>query len=121
MKVSISISNSNSNLSLDQLTQQVKFLKDNLVQIMEDRRVLDDISWLRKKVEYISSSMQNIKQEDSPTSGSKHSGMMENSGRFVDTHTFNEFTRIYQKEVNSISEKFEEHKNANVTLIVSGI
>lgn len=43
-------------------------MKDNVTQLMEDNKVLDDITWLRKKVESIASSLSNIK----PTEESVH-------------------------------------------------
>ena len=36
---------------------QIGFLKDMINQLQEDRKMMDDINWLRKKVELLTSSM----------------------------------------------------------------
>jgi len=92
-----------------QMNNTVDFLKDTISQLSEDKKILDDFNWLKKKVENMSASFAgNQKVDDSNASNTKH--VQIDYSRFVETHTYNEFLKSYNKEVEKINWRLDELK-----------
>lgn len=90
------------------MNHTVNFLKDTVSQLSEDRKILDDFNWLKKKVENLSSSIINNKQEDSNTSNSKNLQM--DNAKFLDLNTFSDFSKSYNKDIERINKGLDELK-----------
>lgn len=94
---------------------QIGFLKDMILQLQEDRKMMDDINWLRKKVEMLTSSMSVMKSPETQLNpiGSispKRAGPLIDASKFVDQFQFGEFQKLIQKEYENNKRLTEEIK-----------
>lgn len=94
--------------NLANINSTISFLKDTISQLSEDRKILDDFNWLKKKVENLTSSITNMRPEDSNTSNSKH--MQMDYSKYLDLNTYNEFTKAYNKDLDKINWRLDELK-----------
>lgn len=93
------------------ITHQINYFKDTITQLIEDRRVLDDITWLRKKVENLSNSMNNIKNVDEVGGGLSKVGQTNiDSSKFMEVNIFNNFHKNYVKDIEIIKNLLDETK-----------
>jgi hypothetical protein len=78
---------------------------------MDDRKIIDDLNWLRKKVESLSSNFLNLKNTDESNinnnSNSNRIGMIDSS-KFVEFTIFNEFKNYTLKEFENVYYKIDE-------------
>lgn len=76
---------------------------------MEDRQILNDLNWLRKKVENLSSSVLSMKNDGESHNNSYSNKMspMDNR-RYVDYLEFNDFRINTNKEIDSINFKIDD-------------
>jgi hypothetical protein len=79
---------------------------------MEDRNVINDINYLRKKVENLSSSILTLKNNDESNNNSLVNKQYQMDGsRFVEFGVFNDFRININKEVDTINYRIDELKN----------
>ncbi len=103
----------------------MNYLKDSITQLMEDRKMMDDINWLRKKVELISSTMSVMKHinEDSGSNNNFNSTNNKqiafDSSRYVDQYSFLDFQKNIFREIESLKRFSEELKRYIDDLIES--
>lgn len=95
-------------IKLAQISNTVLFLKETISQLSEDKKILDDFNWLKKRVENLSSSFVNIKPDDINSSSTKHVHM--DVSRFVDAQTYNDFVKNYNKEIDRVNWRLDELK-----------
>lgn len=79
---------------------------------MEDRKMIDDINWLRKKVESLNSTVLNLKNSDESHNNSVITNKvipMDHS-KFLETNIFNEFQKSYNRELDRINRYTDELK-----------
>ena len=84
---------------------QINYLKDSVSQVLEDRKITDEIIWLRKKVENLSSniiSMKNNEDSNNNTSQINKAVPLE-SGKYVEIYTFNDFKNSTMKELDAVN------------------
>jgi hypothetical protein len=65
---------------------------------MEDRKVIEEIAWIRKKVESILSSMQNHKKDDDSNSGMINKIVPFDTNKYVEINQFTDFKNTVGKE-----------------------
>lgn len=87
----------------DYLLVQINFLKDNVTQLLEDRKISDELNWLRKKVESLSSSVLSLKNNDESNNNSYNKILPIDSSKFVEVNTFNEFKAAVGKEFDGVN------------------
>ena len=80
---------------------QLNFMKENVTQLMEDNKILDDITWLRKKVEGITSQLSGMKMTSDDTTTTNR-GLQIEFGKYAETHYVNELNKIISKEIDLI-------------------
>jgi hypothetical protein len=108
-----------------QNSTQMNFLKDTINQLQEDRKMIDDINWLRKKVELISSSMSLMKSmEESNNINNNFNNTNSKSNtidtsKFVDNLIFLEYQKYIAKEFDDQKRFTEELKRYIDDLIES--
>lgn len=94
----------------------MNFLKDSIAQLLEDRKMMDDINWLRKKVELLSSSMSVMQHAglDSNHSNNPNNANSKpfafDASKFVDNFAFMEFQKSLFRELENIKRFSEELK-----------
>jgi hypothetical protein len=96
--------------NMSQMTFQINFLKDNLTQLLEDRKMIDDINWLRKKVETLSSNVLNLKDQNEMGSSTNNvSKAVLDHTKFVDWLTFNDFVKqTHVKDIEKLTRYCDE-------------
>ena len=75
--------------------------------------MIDDINWLRKKVEILSSSVLNLKNNDDSTnisSAINNKSIPLDSSKFLETSIFYEFQKSYNRELDRINRYADELK-----------
>ncbi len=102
----------------------MNFLKESISQLLEDRKMMDDINWLRKKVELLSSSMSlmqnNGLEANNSTNSPKHAKQHAfDASKFVDSLAFSEFQKNLFWELDNIKRFTEELKRYLDDLIES--
>lgn len=97
-----------SNVNL--ISHQVTYLKDTLSQVVDDRKVLEDIAWLRKKVENLTSSMLSFKTTDDVGASSSKGGPNFDSSKYLEGSVFNTFHKNYVKDMEFIKQLVDINK-----------
>lgn len=103
----------------------MNFLKDSISQLLEDRKMMDDINWLRKKVELLSSSMsvmQNAGIDSNQGNNLNHNNSKQfsiDASKFVDSVAFLEFQKNLFREFDNLKRFSEELKRYIDDLIES--
>jgi hypothetical protein len=79
---------------------------------MEDRRMIDDINWLRKKVENLNIMVMNIRSNEDLISINQPSQKMIalDSSKFLESNIFIEFQKSYNRELDRLNRYSEELK-----------
>jgi len=77
--------------------------------LVNDRKALDEITWLRKKVENLSNVILTLKNEEMSPSNNKMSGSMDNS-KYLEAAEFHEFERNSKKELENLRRGIEDLK-----------
>lgn len=86
-------------------------MKDQVAQLLEDRKLLDEFAWLRKKVENLSSSILTLKNNDESNNNSYSNKMLPVDGsRFVEITIFNEFKNNTVSEFDNINASIRDMK-----------
>jgi hypothetical protein len=88
-------------------------LKDNVSQLLDDRKIFNDINHLKKKLDMVYSSFQNnsrSSEEPSPNSHAKNPFI--ESVKYLDVLAFNEFTKHTKKEFDDFNNKYLELRNS---------
>jgi hypothetical protein len=80
-----------------------------LSQLMEDRKIIDDLNWLRKKVETLNSQMLNMRSADDGNASMQKAIPLDHS-KYLETTTFNEFHKSYNRELDSVRRYSDELK-----------
>jgi hypothetical protein len=70
--------------------------------------MIDDINWLRKKVENLTSSVLNLKHSDDGSSPVKI--VSNDINKYLDINTFAEFQKSYNRELDTIRKYYDELK-----------
>lgn len=100
------------NILLGELVIQINYLKDNLTQILDDRKMIDELNWLRKKVENLSSNILTLKNGDESMNTStivkQPMAMTFDNSKYVETSTFQDFKIHMNKELESINLAIKE-------------
>ncbi len=82
-------------------------MKDNLSQLQEERKIIDELNWLRKKVEQLSSNLQNQKKDDESLSMSNKMIPVDTS-KFLEITVFNDYKLSVNKEMENIDNGINE-------------
>lgn len=95
------------------LTHQINYFKDTITQLIEDRRVLDDINWLRRKVENLTNNMNTMKNiDDSGNNANSRAGYMAiEAHKYLEISNFNMFLKNYKSDMEFLRKNMEEYKN----------
>jgi hypothetical protein len=100
------------NILLGELVIQINYLKDNLTQILDDRKMIDELNWLRKKVENLSSNILTLKNGDESMNTStivkQPMAMTFDNSKYVETSTFQDFKIHMNKDLESINLAIKE-------------
>jgi len=96
---------------LAQITAQVVFLKDSISQLIEDRKMIDDVNWLRKKVEHLNSTVLNLKNNDDTNNSSYANKVIPmDTSKFLELNIYHEFIKSYNREIDKINRFADELK-----------
>ena len=77
----------------------------------EDRKMSEELSWLRRKIEAISAQLQSIKNIEEPNSaGNLNKNIHLDVSKYVDALAFNEFQKNVRKELDFLSLRCDEFK-----------
>jgi len=101
------------------------FLKDSISQLLEDRKMIEDIAWLRKKVDLLSSSMSVMKHigddanNNNNFNNTHHRQTSFDYSKFVDQFAFLDFQKSIFREVDFLKRFSEELKRYIDDLIES--
>lgn len=105
----------------------MNFLKDSISTLLEDKKMIDDINWLRKKVELLSSSMSAMRTlEDDKNNSNTNLNNTNNKqinfdpNKYVDNLVFLDFQKYLVKEIDSLKRFAEENKRYINDLIEAG-
>jgi hypothetical protein len=84
---------------------QINYLKDNLAQILDDRKMIDELNWLRKKVENLSSNMLLLKNNDESINNSVVINKLPafDNSKYLEVTIFNEYKSQTVKELENIN------------------
>jgi len=93
-------------------------MKENVTQLMEDNKILDDITWLRKKVEGITSQLSGMKMTSDDTTTTNR-GLQIEFGKYAETHYVNELNKIISKEIDLIKMRVEENKRTVDDILIT--
>lgn len=100
------------NILLGELVIQINYLKDNLTQILDDRKMIDELNWLRKKVENLSSNILTLKNGDESMNTStivkQPMAMTFDNSKYVETSTFQDFKIHMNKDLESLNLAIKE-------------
>lgn len=74
--------------------------------------MIDDINWLRKKVENLNSTILNLKNNDESHNNSSMTNKVipMDTSKFLETNIFNEFQKSYNREIDRINRYTDELK-----------
>jgi len=88
-----------------------------MVQVMEDRKIVDDVKWLRNKFESISVLIQNLKiggvSDDEELKAKK---LGEPKVKYLELGTFSDFKSTILKELNNLFKKSEDNNKSIINL-----
>jgi hypothetical protein len=100
---------------LGELVNQINYLKDNLTQVLEDRKMIDELNWLRKKVENLTSNFLTLKNADESMNTSSiikpPMQMALDNSKYVEVTTFQDYKLHMNKELESINLAIKELRN----------
>jgi hypothetical protein len=98
--------------TVNSLNYQINYTKDTLSQVMEDRKVINDVNWLRKKVESLASSFLSMKNgEEVNNSMAGHIKPIPlDSSKFLEQNIFTEFQKGYNRELDGLRKDTDEIK-----------
>jgi hypothetical protein len=87
-------------------------VKDSIAQINEDRKIFNDISWMRRKIESLTAAMMNIKSNDESPNATQSNRMMASldSGKHLEASLFNEFQKSYNREIDWLRKIIDESR-----------
>lgn len=82
------------------------------MQLLEDFKQLEELPWLRKKIESLTSNFTNLK---SPEEGgiSKGGVSIESNSKYLEVSYYNEMNRITNREIEHLKIKIDENKKIN--------
>lgn len=98
---------------------QLGFLKDNIAQLMEDRKLIDEINWIRKKVENLTSSFLSMRNTDDSNNSIVNKVAPLDSSKYLELTIFNEFHKSYNREMDGIKRYADELKRYVDDIIAS--
>lgn len=91
------------------------FIKDNLSQILEDKKIIEEVNLIKKKMDALQLSINEIRKNDennhpsySPTKGGAY-----DSSRYVENYHFEIFHKNYLKEM-ELLKKFTEESSRRI-------
>ena len=93
-------------VNLDQKLNQMNFLKDNVIQLMEDRNIIEEVTKLRKKFEGLNAIVLNLKPHSDDSSHSQRANL--DSYRYLEITVFNEFKKQMKKELDNICNRLDD-------------
>jgi len=106
---------------LVKINSEISFLKDSLTQLLDDRKMMDDINFLRKKIEHITVSMMDMKFNEENNFNhdpNKHQIFPQiDTSNFIDKSVFTDFRNHILKELDVSSAKLQEAKRVTEDII----
>lgn len=92
------------------MNTQITFIKDSISQLLEDRKMIDDINWLRKKVENLSSSIISMKNNDESHNNSSvvNKVIPLDNSKYLESIAFMEFQKTNKIEFEGIKRITDE-------------
>lgn len=92
------------------MSTQITFIKDSISQLLEDRKMIDDINWLRRKVENLSSSILSMKNVDDSHNISTvvNKVVPLDNSKFLESLIFIEFQKTYKSDQEAVKKVTEE-------------
>ncbi len=100
-----------SNIYLGEINITINLMKDSVTQLQEDRKIIDEISWIRKRVESLSSTIMNLKTNEDFSNTSTNKVVSNENAKYVELSTFNEFKKDTLKEFDNINLAITEIKS----------
>jgi len=94
-----------------QINNQLTALKEGFQELMEDRKLIHDITFLRKKVEGLNNQFLNFKNGMDANQGD-NKGSAIDASKFVENTVFAEYQKSIIKEFLSVDSTLEERKRA---------
>jgi hypothetical protein len=108
-----------------QSTSQIEFLKEQVGLLLEDKKVVDEVTWLRKRVDTLSLNILNLKagvDENNNSNSSPAITKMVDTSKFLEINTFNDYVKSQSREnenikyqINSTNIELEHVKEVLVT------
>jgi hypothetical protein len=108
-----------------QSTSQIEFLKEQVGLLLEDKKVVDEVTWLRKRVDTLSLNILNLKagvDENNNSNSTPAITKMIDTSKFVEINTFNDYVKSQSREnenikyqINSTNIELEHVKEVLVT------
>ena len=89
------------------------FLKDTVTELMEGNKLINDLTWMRKKIEYLSSAFQMFKANPEENQVKEKSGVTGvDLGKFVQNAELTEVCKNYNKEIFDMNKRLDELKRS---------
>ena len=88
-----------------QSSSQIDFLKEQVGLLLEDKKVVDEVSWLRKRVDTLSLNILNLKTGGDDNLNINHitsSNKILDPSRFVEIASFNDFVKNLSRETDNL-------------------
>ncbi len=92
-------------------------MRENISEIMESKKQFDDISWIRKKIETLNSTIHSMKNTDSDANPKERYTF--DMAKYVDNYTFQEFIKNFNMELFNANKRIDEVKRMVDDLIIS--
>ena len=75
---------------------------------MEGRKLLSDVTWMRKKIENLSSTISSMKHNEE--SSNMHTKMNFDIGKYIQNQEFYDSCKHYNKEIFEVNKRLDEYK-----------
>jgi hypothetical protein len=107
--------------TVNSMNYQINYTKDTLSQVLEDRKVINDVNWIRKKVESLASSMLTMKNvDDTSASLAAHNKQIPlDSSKYLEQMIFTEFQKGYNRELDGLRKDIDEIKRLIDDVVVA--
>ena len=103
------------------LTSQTAFLKESITQIQDDQRINDEITFLKRKIENISSTLLELKIGDErlghKSPARESNGAQVDMSAYLESHVFSDFRRHVMKELELNAGKLQDARKVTEDII----
>lgn len=107
--------------TVNSMNYQINYVKDTLSQVLEDRKIINDVNWIRKKVESLTSSMLTMKNVDDASASIVAQGKQIpfDSSKYLEQMIFTEFQKGYNRELDGLRKDMDEIKRLIDDVVVA--